>query len=129
MPNLSFTGHLCGILIGTLQLHGLLNHLFPKASRLLELENWTALGRLTSMPSFVATTHEPNSGNTSVLRQPVCQSLHVLTSRTLTAVESLKVYIFGRGVAANANIHFATTESGKEREYQPLSNSENDELD
>jgi rhomboid domain-containing protein 1 len=128
MPNLSFTGHLCGILIGTLQLHGLLSYLFPKESRLLEFETRTSLTWLTSMPSFVPTTHEPTTGNYSLLRQPVCQTLQVLKSRAFTALEALKVYIFGRGVTANANTRFAPTEIGDEREYLPLSNPENSEL-
>jgi hypothetical protein len=53
IPNLSFLGHLCGILGGTCHLYGLWRHLLPSEALLLRIESLEALRGLTSYPSFV----------------------------------------------------------------------------
>jgi rhomboid domain-containing protein 1 len=45
MPHVSFLGHLSGIIIGTMQCHGVLDRLFPSYERLRE---WEILGNSSS---------------------------------------------------------------------------------
>jgi rhomboid domain-containing protein 1 len=55
MPNLSFAGHLSGILTGTLQSFGAFDFLFVSQAYLQEMEKWHSLSHLTTLPNFVAT--------------------------------------------------------------------------
>ena len=52
MPHISFLGHLSGILLGTLQLHGALDVIFPSDAYIQNLETWPALESITSKPGF-----------------------------------------------------------------------------
>ena len=58
MPNVSFTGHLCGILAGMMHLYGLLDVILVKDSYLREMEQWSVLRFLTSKENFVPIAHE-----------------------------------------------------------------------
>jgi hypothetical protein len=77
MPNLSFSGHLAGIVAGTLQFHGVLNGLLPSESYLIQMDNhWSTLQWLTSHPSFVPTTSSSytTAGTTTNMR--CCSVFH-----------------------------------------------------
>jgi hypothetical protein len=56
LPNISFLGHLSGILAGTCHLYGGWNCLLPNEALLLRLESVAAQCGLTSYPSFVSTS-------------------------------------------------------------------------
>ncbi|EEC50578.1 predicted protein [Phaeodactylum tricornutum CCAP 1055/1] len=58
MPGLSFTGHLVGILVGTLQLYGGLNWILWGEERLKRVDNWSRLDFLTRQHNFCPTTAE-----------------------------------------------------------------------
>lgn len=109
MPNISFTGHLCGILSGTFHLYGGLDFVIPKDSFLQEMEQWRMLRSLTNKDNFVATP--PTSSSTECRRDPssllrstrrACQLACTLIGHV---VETIQVAIFGRGRRANSNIY------------------------
>jgi len=106
MPNLSFAGHLSGIVAGTLQLYGMLNWLLPKESALRELDGKSWLRWLSSWPSFVSTTSDDSVvvGNGGSLRQGVGRGLWSVAAFMLNIAETIKVAVFGRGSRSNANI-------------------------
>ena len=54
LPHVSFWGHLSGILVGTLQLYGVFDFLFPSDAYLREMEGWTWMQPLTRIPNFVS---------------------------------------------------------------------------
>ncbi|KAL3943568.1 MAG: hypothetical protein SGBAC_002349 [Bacillariaceae sp.] len=114
MPNLSFMGHFCGILAGSLQIEGYLEWMMPGDSYLKEMEKWTLLRIIAGLPSF----HSPPSSGTlggsrfgrsessgGILHfakkgiKMVCKYLYYF-------VETLFVVIFGRGHQLNSNIWF-----------------------
>lgn len=109
MPNLSFMGHLSGIITGTLQLYGFLDSFaMVDQSYLLEMDEWQSLGWLTSRPNFV---HTPSSETGVLLQRDASSILHSLRNGVCSLVvfvrnvgETIKVIVFGRGREANANI-------------------------
>ena len=106
MPNLSFAGHLSGIVAGTLQLQGMLDWLFPKDNLLKELEGRSGLRWLSSWPSFVPTTDVAVvTGRGQTLRQFVSRGFSSIATFVMNIAETVKVAIFGRGRMANQNIH------------------------
>lgn len=107
MPNLSFAGHLSGIVVGTLQLYGMLRWLMPKENKLKELEGRPWIRWLSSWPSFVAATSDDSvvSGNGASLRQGIGRAFLLLRTFLYNIAETIKVAIFGRGSRANSNIH------------------------
>lgn len=91
MPNLSFLGHLSGILLGTAQNNGWIP-LTPGESTLRNLDSAGSMASIvSSRPSFVPTTSISFSSSSSSLSMP-------------PIVESIRTTICGRGDAANANI-------------------------
>jgi len=95
MPNLSFIGHLSGILSGTFQLCGICNcFAFPSAEYLKTLEERQEFARY--VPNFVATPSVdalvPTFDATVVLRV------------FRHSLETLRVAVFGRGGETNDNI-------------------------
>jgi hypothetical protein len=121
MPHVSFLGHLSGIIIGTMQCHGVLDRLFPSYERLRE---WEILGSsssssnenngrssstvsafVTGQPGYVAVVTMPETR--TVTRADMCQSVLsygvVCQSHVVAICESLRIIIFGRGGDANAN--------------------------
>lgn len=53
LPHVSFLGHLSGILVGTLQLFGVFDFMFPSDACLRAIEEWACIRSLTSKPNFV----------------------------------------------------------------------------
>jgi len=107
MPNLSFGGHLAGIVVGTLQLYGFLNKLIPRENYLLEMDNWRSLRWLSSSPSFVATTCASEtllSEDLASTRQGIRRCFNSIAISLCNVLETIKVAIFGRGAEANSNI-------------------------
>ena len=113
MPNLSFLGHLCGILAGSLQIEGYLDWTMPGDSYLREMESWTLLRRLAGLPSFHS---PPNSGTVGGSRFSRSESGGILRFAKKAIilvfkylyyfVETLCIVIFGRGHQLNSNIRF-----------------------
>lgn len=106
MPNISFLGHLSGILVGTLQFHGLLSKLFPSYAYLLERETDDRLEVLRRQPGYVSTPEtSPLMGETVPdIRSSLLASFGCVTLFVSNVCETIKVMIFGRGSEANANI-------------------------
>jgi rhomboid domain-containing protein 1 len=107
MPNLSFLGHLAGILTGTLQFFGVLDVILVSDAYLQEMEKWNGLRLLTSQPNFVPT---PVSLETAPQRDPAAfrralgSGVQVLGTFLKNILETILVCIFGRGRDANDNI-------------------------
>ena len=116
MPNVSFSGHLCGILAGMLQLYGLLDWILVKDSYLQEMEQWRCLRFLTSKENFVDTpvVNTTSGENTSLRRDPKALMRGVRRgcqwggNLLCVGKEKLYVAIFGRGRRANSNIQLNT---------------------
>lgn len=119
MPNLSFLGHLAGILTGTLQWHGLLDGLLLGETFLMELEAMEVVRPLISMRGFVATTQGigggPSGGGQSIGGNSSSsfgsfggRSLYNVYNLVVKCIqdtfETLVVCIFGRGSRLNMNI-------------------------
>jgi len=106
MPNISFLGHLSGILVGTLQFHGLLDKLLPSHAYLLERETDDRLVVLRRQPGYVSTPEtSPLMGETVPdIRSSLLASFGCVTLFVSNVCETIKVMIFGRGSEANANI-------------------------
>lgn len=109
MPHISFLGHLSGILLGTLQLHGALDIIFPSDSYLQHLETWAALETITSKPGFVKM---PETGSplrslnreSGGLLSSILGGFGALIHLVKNVCETIKFAIFGRGADANENI-------------------------
>lgn len=106
MPNLSFLGHLAGILTGTLQYYGLLEFVLVGESFLTEMESWAVLRWLVGLPNFVPTP--TSSGQLRQERSSLFQSLRrgigMVVKFVRDVLETFMVCIFGRGYGLNANI-------------------------
>lgn len=113
MPNLSFMGHLCGILAGSLQTEGHLEWIMPTDSYLREMESWTSLQKLAALPSFFS---PPNSGAVGGSRfgrsdsggiiQFAKKGILFVFKYLYYFAETLFIVIFGRGHDLNSNIRF-----------------------
>lgn len=53
IPHISFLGHLSGILVGTLQLHGLFNFIFPSHEFMGKMESCSCMRNIVRMQGFV----------------------------------------------------------------------------
>lgn len=111
MPNLSFLGHLSGILTGTLQSYGSLDVLFVSEAYLQEMESWSTLQWLVRQPNFVATPsgssrlfQESNS-----LGRSICNGVGMVVKFVRDLFETLGVCVFGRGRSLNSNIQLRGT--------------------
>jgi len=123
LPNVSFLGHLCGIIVGEIHTMGYLNCILPSAQRLRLLDESTLTRRIISSgrENYVKTPFSDDIFNTSFARRESSPSS--LSSRRTAvvrflstgcnfvkdAVLSLKVMIFGRG-DVNENIRLSETE-------------------
>ena len=109
MPHISFLGHLSGILLGTLQLHGGLDFIFPSDNYLQNLETWSALESITTKTGFIKIP-ETGSPLRSVNRETiglvstVIAGFGALMQLVKNICETIKFAIFGRGTDANENI-------------------------
>ena len=91
VPNLSFTGHLAGILLGSAQVHGFLNGIMPSTERLRSLEASSLLRSVTAWPSYVSSTDI--SFHSSL---EICQFLSVSIRYLWYIVETVIVMTCGR---------------------------------
>lgn len=111
MPNISFVGHLCGILTGTLHLYGILDLVLLKESFLQEMEQWRILRSLTIKDNFVPTPTTSNSSSDPLRRDPrtlvlaVRRGCKFVFTFILNVLETFQVAIFGRGRRANSNLY------------------------
>ena len=105
MPQISFLGHLSGILVGTLQYYGLFKFLFPSESYLRECEMSERLAMIRSQPGYVVVP-EGSGRDTATpdIRSAIMGTLGSIALFGSNLCETVKVCIFGRGAEANANI-------------------------
>lgn len=119
MPHVSFLGHLSGIIIGTMQCHGVLDRIFPSYERLREWEmlgisasssnengrSSTVSAFVTGQPGYVAVGTLPETR--TVTRADMCQTILssgvICRGHVFAICEALRIIIFGRGGDANAN--------------------------
>ena len=104
MPQISFLGHLSGILIGTLQYYGVLDKLFPSQTRLHEYETSERLGVIRRQPGYVSSPENTGQRETPELRAALFASFGCISLCVGNICETIKVVIFGRGADVNANI-------------------------
>jgi len=102
MPNLSFLGHLSGIVTGTLQYYGLLDVMTIGP----EADNWFPFSWLAQRPGFVPA---PLSDirpfqDPSNLAHSMRGGVRTVVGMVKNLFEALVVCIFGRGHRLNANI-------------------------
>jgi membrane associated rhomboid family serine protease len=100
MPNLSFLGHLVGIMTGTLQHHGLFEYIMVNEAYLQEMETtWPSLQWLVHRPNFIATP----SGSSHFQQDPAFllrswrKGFWMATKLVRDVVEFVLVFLFGRG--------------------------------
>ena len=106
MPQISFLGHLSGILVGTLQYYGMLDILFPSDTYLREMELTDSFELLRRQPGYVVV---PESGirrgeTPRDIRAALLAGCGIIVVFVKNVCETIKVCIFGRGADANANI-------------------------
>lgn len=105
MPQISFMGHLSGILIGTMQFHGSLDIIFPSDQYLKESETLSSLQFLVNQPGFIKI---PEAGSGLGQREGSAGFFVAVGGSIALFVknicETLKVIIFGRGERSNENI-------------------------
>jgi len=113
MPNLSFMGHLCGILAGSLQKEGYLEWTMPSFSYLREIEQGTVLQKLAALPGFCSPPSSGTVGGSLFARsesggilQFAKKGIILVFKYLYYFAETLFVAIFGRGHNLNANIRF-----------------------
>jgi rhomboid domain-containing protein 1 len=117
MPNISFLGHLCGILVGNAQYFGFLDYFCLMGETfLMDLETRPFLRKLTTIPGFVPTSqgisgqYTGDGGGGPQLLQFVSQSIRDVTGYLCKLMrdvfETVAVCIFGRGARLNHNIRF-----------------------
>ena len=115
MPNLSFMGHLAGIIVGTLQVHGLLKYIFPTKEFMRACDEGVmcqriqAYGITYSQTSVCDSFHSGRSG-TSSLTSLISKGILYVLKFLRDVGETLKVVIFGRG-SGNENIQFLPNEN------------------
>ena len=126
MPNLSFLGHLSGILIGTLQVYGSLDSIcFPSPDylRKLEQQRFPRLQQLSSNnPGYIPTPSDEelrqfmnrssSSGDRTSLRTAIRNGLIMVWTFVCNVAETIKVCLFGYGGSNNnRNVQFTSEET------------------
>mmetsp|Transcript_31000 Transcript_31000/g.61890 ORF Transcript_31000/g.61890 Transcript_31000/m.61890 type:complete len:329 (-) Transcript_31000:2-988(-) len=107
MPQISFLGHLSGVLVGTLQLHGAFDSIFPSDSYINELENWETLQLITTKPGFIRLPETGNGlrrANNAGLVASLLAAFGFVVQFVKNVCETIHFCIFGRGSDANENI-------------------------
>eukprot|EP00593_Proboscia_inermis_P009318 CAMPEP_0171304754 /NCGR_PEP_ID=MMETSP0816-20121228/14504_1 /TAXON_ID=420281 /ORGANISM="Proboscia inermis, Strain CCAP1064/1" /LENGTH=179 /DNA_ID=CAMNT_0011785055 /DNA_START=61 /DNA_END=600 /DNA_ORIENTATION=+ len=103
MPNISFWGHLSGILVGTLQVYGVLDIVcLPSEEYLRNMESWKFIRNIAQKPSFVRTpiSDSPETG-ASVSRSPsmlcgvVAAFFMSIVKNFRDVIETIQYCIFG----------------------------------
>jgi membrane associated rhomboid family serine protease len=106
LPNLSWMGHLVGILTGTMQCRGLLwNYLMPSEHVFRDMESWPSLAVITTRPSYcpvASRVHAPGSRGAS-WGESLPQMSQSLQQSVQRGCERLQVVVWGRGSTVNAN--------------------------
>jgi membrane associated rhomboid family serine protease len=142
MPNISFLGHLAGILTGNLQYFGWLDKFcLMSDTYLIDLEIQPLLRPLVTLPTFVPTYQCTNgqysgSGGDGYLRmmgQSIQKVLSLILKIVRDVVETIFVCIFGRGARLNANIRLWNRPSHRDEHTDrggiPLvTNDDNEEM-
>jgi len=99
IPNISFLGHLSGILAGTLQVYGLLDILLPSHEYRIQCDQMDIIRPATSQPNYIKTPiDDPNSAtgrNLHDLRQAVVRGFESVSRFLQHLFETIKVIIFG----------------------------------
>ena len=119
IPNLSFVGHLSGIVAGTLQLYGMLNCVMVTDREVLrEMEEWRIIKWLSSHPGFVSTPME-----SLVFRHDISTLPRVLHNAVFAVLrfggyllQTIKMIVFGRGRSQNENIQLDLNLSLEEKD-------------
>jgi hypothetical protein len=118
--NVSFTGHLCGIISGFMEIYGLLDFVLVNNSYLHEMEQWDLLRPFTCKENFVATPTTNNNSNSNSnttsdhqfrrdprkLLRSIRVGVQLFFQFCWNVLVTLQVAIFGRGQRANSNIQF-----------------------
>jgi hypothetical protein len=125
MPNLSFLGHLSGIVAGTLQLYGLLNGVMVTDRDVLRaMEEWPGVKCLSSHSGFVPTPTTDIAEMTMYELMSMWHAIRRCSSAVLRwsayIVEAMQVIICGRGRSRNTNIQLG---------LMSMANSSGDEHD
>lgn len=110
LPNVSFLGHLCGILTGTFQVYGYLDYLLVSESVLIRIESFDCMQKLVRLPSFVPSfdttpRFQHHQESTSILRA-IRRLVGITVKWGKHLLETIRVYIFGRGHRLNSNARF-----------------------
>lgn len=109
MPNLSFLGHLSGIITGTLEYYGMFQFLIVGESYMVEMESWGCLRCLVRLPNFVptpTTSGSPLHQEPFALLQSIRRGVWMIIKFVRDVLETFFVCIFGRGHRLNENIDF-----------------------
>lgn len=104
MPNLSFLGHLAGILTGTLEFYGVFDVLFVGDFFLVYLESFSMMRKLVALDTFVGTTQgngllglrAESSLSASFLFHSVRKAFCVVSKFAKDILETILVCICGR---------------------------------
>jgi hypothetical protein len=104
MPNLSFLGHLAGILTGTLEFYGLFDVLFVGDSFLVHLESLCMMRKLVALDTFVGTTQgngllrlrSESSPSASFLFHSIRKAFYIVSKFAKDILETILVCICGR---------------------------------
>ena len=108
MPQVSFIGHLAGIIVGSLQLYGAFDIIMPDDEYFREMEKWQVFRFITSRDGFVKTptegTFASNNLNLGDLLGSFLLCLGVVLKFTKDVVATFKVIIFGYGTRQNENL-------------------------
>ena len=110
LPNVSFLGHLCGVLTGTFQAYGYLDYLLVSESVLIRIESFDCMQKLVRLPSFVPSFDttlrlQHHQESTSILRG-IRRLVGITVKWGKDILETIRVYIFGRGHRLNSNARF-----------------------
>jgi membrane associated rhomboid family serine protease len=114
MPDISFTGHLAGIFVGTLQIFGFLDPISVGDDHLRKMERWASLQWLTSRSSFCpmpAVSQTGGQRDPAALRQMVLQSCRTVIAFWSNVFEIIQIVVFGRGRDVNSDIQLAAGDS------------------
>jgi len=114
MPQVSFMGHLSGILVGTLQTYGGLDWLLPSFSFLRNIEKWNLCTSIMNARGFIPTPTDSElmslniirvkgENDVSALMSCTCKVLKSILKFAKDVIETLKVCIFGYGPILGSN--------------------------